>query len=50
MNFIKDQGGYAFVNRIQKKPEIGIWKIILLDNECTEAFKKKVKKLEKIVI
>lgn len=50
MNFIKDQGGQMFFDGIQNKLYAQIWKIILLDNKCTEDFKKKVKKTEVIII
>ncbi|CDW83610.1 UNKNOWN [Stylonychia lemnae] len=50
MNFIKDSGAQQFLDGIQNKYFQQIWKIILLDNKCTEQFKKKVKKTEVIII
>lgn len=50
MNFIKDKGGEAFIKGLEEHQYKDIWKIILLDNQCTEAFKRKVKKYESIVL
>eukprot|EP00347_Sterkiella_histriomuscorum_P002126 403369370 len=50
MNYIKDTGGQSFFEGIQSKQYPQIWKIILLDNKCTEDFKKRVKKTDIIII
>jgi hypothetical protein len=50
MNFIKDKGGNAFIEGLSQDHYKEIWKIILLDNQCTEAFKRKAKKFEVIVV
>ena len=51
MNFIKDTGGKAFLENIKEGDVyVNVWKIILLDNQCTESFKKDAKKYEVIVI
>jgi hypothetical protein len=50
MNFIKDKGGNAFIDGLSQDHYKDLWKIILLDNQCTEAFKRKAKKFEMIVV
>jgi len=48
MNFIKDKGASAFLTSIDKY--LNIWKIILLDNQTTEEFKKRAKYYDLIEI
>lgn len=50
MNFIKDKGSNAFIECLENDHYKDMWKIILLDNQCTEAFKRKAKKFEVIVL
>jgi hypothetical protein len=50
MNFIKDKGGEAFVECVKNDECKDIWKIILLDNQCTEVFKRKAKRYDAIIL
>lgn len=50
MNFIKDMGGNAFLEGLGNDQYGDIWKIILLDNQCSENFKRKAKKFDVLVL
>ena len=50
MNFIKDRGAEGFIDGLSENLLPEIWKIILLDNQCTEAFKRKAKRFESLIV